>query len=187
MHIHICWGDIYGYIPLHSSHVGLKWHVPWCMLGILVYHCRRPETTKKSPKCFTRPCPAWSHQDHHTETILPFIPLFHSLFPWISRHRYVGKSQIFVLNHNPSGLNRSRLLTFVGFPLSPSLLGNEHFFETRSLSVCDVRRVHLVFGCRCVSKETVSSYARVVHVFMWCCLLTTSTYLLHMNMITCSK
>ncbi len=37
IHIHIYWGDIYGYIPLHSSHAGLKWHVP-CMLAILVYH-----------------------------------------------------------------------------------------------------------------------------------------------------
>ena len=63
-------------------------------------------------------------------------------------------------------LLRSRLLAFVGFPLSPSLLGNKHFFEARSLSVRDARRVHLVFGCRCVSKETVSSNARAVLVFM---------------------
>ena len=41
IHIHICWGDIYGYIPLHSSHAGLKWHVPYCMLVILVYHCNK--------------------------------------------------------------------------------------------------------------------------------------------------
>jgi hypothetical protein len=29
---------IYGYIPLRSSHAGLKWHVPCCMHVILVYH-----------------------------------------------------------------------------------------------------------------------------------------------------
>ncbi len=41
IHIHIWWGDIYGYIPLRSSHVGLKWHVPCCMNTILVYHCNK--------------------------------------------------------------------------------------------------------------------------------------------------
>ena len=39
----------------------------------------------------TRPCPACSHQDHPAETIIPFLPLFHSLFPCISGLRYVGK------------------------------------------------------------------------------------------------
>ncbi len=39
----------------------------------------------------TRSCPACSHQDHPTETIIPFLPLFHSLFPCISGLRYVGK------------------------------------------------------------------------------------------------
>ncbi len=41
IHVHICWGDIYGYIPLHSSHTGLKWHVPCCMFTILVYYCNK--------------------------------------------------------------------------------------------------------------------------------------------------
>ena len=39
----------------------------------------------------TRPCPACSHQDHPAETIIPFLPHFHSLFPCISGIRYVGK------------------------------------------------------------------------------------------------
>jgi hypothetical protein len=39
----------------------------------------------------TRPYPVCSHQDHPAETIIPFLPLFHSLFPCISGLRYVGK------------------------------------------------------------------------------------------------
>ncbi len=41
VHIRICWGEIYWYTPLRSSHAGLKWHVPSCMLAILVYHCNK--------------------------------------------------------------------------------------------------------------------------------------------------
>ncbi len=35
------WGDIYGYIPLRSSHSGLKRHVPYCIHIILFYHCNK--------------------------------------------------------------------------------------------------------------------------------------------------
>ena len=42
-------------------------------------------------------------------------------------------------------LRSSRLYSFLGLPLAPSLLGRRHFFESRWLSVCVVRRMHLVF------------------------------------------
>jgi hypothetical protein len=43
----------------------------------------------------------------------------------------------------------SRLLAFLGFPTSPSLLGSRHFFEAHCLSVRVARRIHIVFGrCR---------------------------------------
>ena len=32
---------MYQWVRLRSSHAGLKWHVPWCMHTILVYHCNK--------------------------------------------------------------------------------------------------------------------------------------------------